>query len=188
MMVASSSRKARMMQEMTCPECKSLVQEGHHGHVVNGRRKFCKLCATCAKDKYLRWKRDIGKRAYERDKDSQEKMDIRRKKLQKNNHKRMYGLLSGEYDRLFEEQKGLCACCGNPESVTNARSGLVIALAVDHNHTTGVPRALLCQACNIAYGLMGEDPERIKLLLEYAHKWDETQTTLLMSMCSSVSL
>lgn len=52
-----------------------------------------------------------------------------------------YGVAKPEFDRMYEEQKGLCAVCGTSQAV-----------AVDHNHETGTVRALLCLGCNGALG------------------------------------
>jgi hypothetical protein len=46
-----------------------------------------------------------------------------------------------EYDRRFKEQRGLCAICRHPPK-NNKR------FAVDHNHSTGKVRGLLCSVCN----------------------------------------
>jgi hypothetical protein len=40
-------------------------------------------------------------------------------------------------------------------------------MAVDHNHRTGKVRGILCSPCNTTLGLMGEDPERMHLLIGY---------------------
>lgn len=53
---------------------------------------------------------------------------------------RKYGLTEAEYDVMFESQNGLCAisCCTREIK------------AVDHDHHTGVVRALLCLKHNVA--------------------------------------
>lgn len=90
-----------------------------------------------------------------------------------------YGITSKQYDRMLEEQNGVCACCGQPETRKaagrNARiySDRVAPLVVDHDHAKGNVRALLCGDCNTALGNMKEDPERIKKLLAYA-EWCQT--------------
>ena len=38
---------------------------------------------------------------------------------------------------------------------------------VDHNHSTGKIRALLCSNCNTAIGLLKEDIPRVERLIEY---------------------
>lgn len=54
-----------------------------------------------------------------------------------------YRMTLDEYDRLLAEQGGVCAICGNPPK------GDTSNLDVDHDHTTGVTRGLLCRGCNI---------------------------------------
>ena len=63
---------------------------------------------------------------------------------------RTYGLTEGEYARLLAAQDGRCAICTR---VPRRRR-----LAVDHNHTTGEVRALLCYFCNKYIGHWEFDP------------------------------
>lgn len=53
----------------------------------------------------------------------------------------LYGITSEEYQRIYEYQGGSCAIC------QRAR-GLRKKLSVDHDHSTGEVRGLLCQKCN----------------------------------------
>ena len=78
---------------------------------------------------------------------------------------RRYALPIGEYQRLFDAQHGLCAVCQQPE--TALRYGKVMNLAVDHNHTTGQVRGLLCYACNRALGLFHDSVERLQAATHY---------------------
>jgi len=40
-------------------------------------------------------------------------------------------------------------------------------LVVDHDHSTGRVRKLLCNACNLAIGMVQEDPARLRALAAY---------------------
>jgi len=80
---------------------------------------------------------------------------------------RAFNLTADEYNAMVASQNGLCASCGNPESKLDHRTGEPKGLAVDHCHTTGDVRALLCNSCNIALGLLQDDPGRIERLLRY---------------------
>lgn len=51
--------------------------------------------------------------------------------------KRKYGISPEDYDRMVVEQDGRCLICGEEK-----------VLVVDHDHTTGEVRELLCFSCN----------------------------------------
>jgi Autographiviridae endonuclease VII len=63
-----------------------------------------------------------------------------------------YKMTLEAYQSLLEGQNGLCAICNKPETKINLKSGKVKLLAVDHDHTTGKIRGLLCQSCNLELG------------------------------------
>ena len=52
--------------------------------------------------------------------------------------KRRYKISVADVDRMVEEQAGKCKICGKE-----------CKLHVDHNHTTGRVRAMLCLQCNV---------------------------------------
>ena len=62
--------------------------------------------------------------------------------------KYMYGMLIGEYDKLFQQQNGCCAICGKPHEP----KGRFKHMGVDHCHLTGRIRGLLCFKCNHQLG------------------------------------
>lgn len=71
-----------------------------------------------------------------------------------------YGITPLDYDAILSSQDGGCAICGRA-CTTGKR------LAVDHNHTTGSVRGLLCKNCNQAIGLLGDDPGLIETAARY---------------------
>ncbi len=77
------------------------------------------------------------------------------------NFTRKYGITLEQRDTIFAEQGSVCAACGSSE--TNG-----LGWHLDHDHETGRVRAVLCQGCNLAFGLLGENPARIKALMFYA--------------------
>jgi hypothetical protein len=79
-----------------------------------------------------------------------------------------FGLEYGEYDVMLENQVGVCAICGNPETCKDSRNATQIrALAVDHDHETGKVRGLLCHACNRGIGSLKDDPVLLQKAIEY---------------------
>lgn len=77
--------------------------------------------------------------------------------------RKRHGITNADYERMSDEQGGVCAACGG----TDKEKGHGY-LHVDHDHATGRVRALLCQGCNKALGYLREDPERIGKLAVYA--------------------
>lgn len=71
---------------------------------------------------------------------------------------KLYGISYDEYLEMNREQDELCAVCGMPEQAVG-RDGVRRSLSVDHDHETGVVRALLCMKCNLALGSMRDDPD-----------------------------
>lgn len=84
----------------------------------------------------------------------------------------LYGISLDEYMTLLEQQGGVCAICGQPE--TRTLKGDISALSVDHNHTTNTVRGLLCSRCNLAIGNFNDDVELLKASIAYleAHHED----------------
>jgi len=88
-----------------------------------------------------------------------------------------YGLGPGEYETLFQAQRGRCAICGGTRRQR---------LSVDHCHKTGIVRGLLCRMCNgrlltsardrpevlRAAADYLEDPPAVRYLGERYHKED----------------
>lgn len=71
--------------------------------------------------------------------------------------KRYYGITIADYDKMAAEQRGCCALCGKPVGEK---------LAVDHCHTTGRVRGLLCILCNSLIGWYERNQSNIKQYLE----------------------
>lgn len=82
------------------------------------------------------------------------KLRMRERKLAK-----QYGLTLSDYDTLADQQGRVCASCGGDPN------GL--GLVVDHDHSTGQVRGLLCSKCNSALGLLDDNEEKVAALLQY---------------------
>jgi hypothetical protein len=80
--------------------------------------------------------------------------------------KRKFGIDIDAYEKLFEEQSGVCAVC---------KVSFVGTIPnVDHNHTTNKVRGLLCMSCNIALGHVKDSVEVLESAIEYLKKYKES--------------
>ena len=59
------------------------------------------------------------------------------------------------YENKLEEQKEVCAICSCDSSGLRGKDDM---FCVDHCHTTGQPRALLCHKCNAGIGMLKDNP------------------------------
>jgi len=67
-----------------------------------------------------------------------------------------YGLASDEFDKLRLMYGGLCPLCQRKPGMD-----------VDHDHQSKMLRGLLCRRCNQALGLLGDNLESIRRVIDY---------------------
>lgn len=67
-----------------------------------------------------------------------------------------YGISVEDFKAMSAAQGGACLVCG-----------VVGPLVVDHCHSSGVVRGLLCRVCNLGIGHMKDDPERLRAAADY---------------------
>jgi Autographiviridae endonuclease VII len=89
---------------------------------------------------------------------AQQKADPRRRARQRRYDRlKRYGVAPEVFEALVAGQDGQCGIC--------ERS--IEPLCVDHDHATGEIRGLLCTACNIGVGHLGDDPARLRAAARY---------------------
>ena len=75
---------------------------------------------------------------------------------------REYGITQADYLELLSEQGGHCATCDRTPA--DCATGW---LDIDHNHTTGEVRGLLCNSCNRGMGLAQDSVGRLEGWIKY---------------------
>lgn len=76
--------------------------------------------------------------------------------------KHHYGLTYEEYEAMLEAQGFCCAVCGTSETKKDWH--------IDHCHTTGEVRGLLCNNCNAGIGMFKDDPTRLRAAADYLER------------------
>ena len=74
--------------------------------------------------------------------------------------KRKYKLTPEERQDMIEEQRGCCLICGEEQWDK---------LEVDHDHSTGKVRAMLCHNCNSGLGMFGDSVELLSIAYSYLY-------------------
>lgn len=169
-----------MTKEKLCSKCgeqKPLDQFDPDPRMTLGRRSSCRECRK-------QWYREYRKRKPEMHRDQERRRRDRNREhinaLQRVSGKRYYyrhrekvrermrqrhtGAPPGTYVLLLAAQRGVCAICGR---APNGR-----AHHIDHSHSTGKIRGVLCMNCNQGLGHFKDDPtllgQAIAYLLQYA--------------------
>lgn len=80
-----------------------------------------------------------------------------------------YGLTVNQFDDLIQQQDRRCAIC----NMQFSRLAIVerSALVIDHCHTKGTVRGLLCSKCNTGIGFFNDDPESLRNAIRYLDDW-----------------
>lgn len=138
---------------------------------------YCRECANAVnrastvdpEKKRENWRRYREKNLEEhRARDAERHRQHRAKERERyrwKNIRRNYGLTKEEYLALWDSQQGACGICGD------ALAG--VKVCVDHDHSTGAVRGLLCNPCNMGLGSFKDDLNR----LAGAMKWLQRSMT-----------
>ena len=174
-----------------CEETKLLVlfskakgnKDGHHG--------YCKECERAQKQIWYQANREISitrSKEYRannpewakeadakhharynwRERNPEKAKALGRKQAQ-NRRFRKHGLTKEEYDKILKSQGYVCAACDNPPVTSSVRPGAnkYDDFVIDHDHVTGKVRGLVCTNCNVALGMIRDNPETARKLAAY---------------------
>jgi len=84
------------------------------------------------------------------------------------NHYKNKGITIEQYDAMLLSQNNVCMICKQPEK--SLQNGKLRRMSIDHNHKTGKIRDLLCSRCNMAIGLLLENPNIMRLAADYIER------------------
>lgn len=123
----------------TCGEYSPLDDFYVRANSKDGRQNECKLC-LCARTRRNRknWKPRTTRQNFKR-------------------AMRRFGLTLTDWHEMLIAQAGRCAICLEPMTRPN----------VDHDHSTGRIRGLLCDTCNPGLGFFHDDPAKLRAAAAY---------------------
>lgn len=125
-------------EKRLCPACiKNLP-----GNLFKG--KFCMMCVV------LKGVRDAPEEA------PQSRIDLLLRK---------YGMTVIDYRRIYDRQAGRCGICSESRSWDHKVGAL--PFVVDHDHSTGNVRGLLCGQCNSGLGFFRDNRDSLVRAVTY---------------------
>ncbi len=131
-----------------CSKCKTLqsVSNFHRRSHGDGYQSVCKRCSVESVREYF--------------KTNPKKKEILGWTQSDARLAKAYGIDGEDWARAYEAQEGKCLGCLN--KLLHDRT-----THVDHDHSTGAARGLLCTGCNNALGCARDDPSTLRRLAGY---------------------
>jgi hypothetical protein len=124
--------------------CKICQVEQPLDNFYKQNKYYNSYCKQCAKSISIKWK--------QKNPDYHPTYNLQYK----------YRLTKQQHNDMLCKQNFCCAICNLSFNETKP--------FVDHNHTTGKVRDLLCYHCNLGIGQMRENPDILKAAIEYLQK------------------
>lgn len=98
--------------------------------------------------------------------DWQRKHPVQSARHKRNSHLiKKFGITVAEAESMLVAQGGVCAICREPIQDIRGYSP-----HVDHDHSTGKIRGILCHQCNNGLGLFKDDPKCLRAAAEYLER------------------
>jgi hypothetical protein len=168
-----ASQSTPRTESKTCTRCgesKRIVEFHRSRYYKDGRHARCAECRRTlkrAKDERAKVERPDSWKQRRANSDAKDRASPSRRsaRIQHARDRRItrYGLTVTEFETLLASQGGRCAICRteDPHMRTATR------LQVDHDHTTGEVRGLLCDRCNKALAGVGDNLEGLMKFVDY---------------------
>jgi hypothetical protein len=135
-----------------CKLCKDQPQQKRKDR-ENSFRGYCTECERTIAREYARKRR-------------QDNPELVAKKAKEYTLLRQYNMTFDDYLAMQEEQNYKCAICGKV-----AEDSPMGVLCVDHCHSSGDVRGLLCSHCNTAIGFFNDDEDLLLRARDYIMKF-----------------
>jgi hypothetical protein len=132
-----------------CKVCKSIIQKENRKKLGEIQKQKDRILYQKNKEHRVNYAREYRVKYPER--------------TRATNLKQKYGITQNDYDKMLNLQNNKCAIC----SRDMGQCGKIFC--VDHNHTTGKVRGLLCDPCNYGLGFYEKHKDKY---IEYLKKYE----------------
>lgn len=128
-----------------CKKCEEVKLDTEFSKSARNLRGYTRVCKECKRKEAA---------------DRMSSLEYRERERSKRDRSRVLKLYGAEGITLYEKVKsGTASCdsCGTSQG----------RMCLDHSHTSGKLRGILCHGCNVTLGFMGDDPGKLTNLLAY---------------------
>ncbi len=172
------------METKQCSKCHGIYSLSCFQKEPKVKSGYMSQCRQCRRDQHKEWTKrpDVRKHLLEYKKNRYHTVPGEREKIlqrererrktypetyRRKELKRNYNISVEEYNLLLKKQNGVCAICNKECRVRKY-------LAVDHSHSNGKKRGLLCNKCNVGLGAFMDSPELLTNAIKYLEEHNDT--------------
>lgn len=140
-----------------CSHCKIVKSTNLFGLNKSQKDGFSHRCKDCSKKLAKQWRNKHPDRVKATHATWRSKnKDLVRRMNNDTKLKSRYGISRAEFLALYKKQAGRCGICSKETK-----------LVVDHEHSSGKIRGLLCRSCNIGLGMFQDSLFAIRCAADY---------------------
>lgn len=144
-----------------CHESKPPSEFSNRAASKDGKQNQCKACNSA-------WAKE----------NTEARRDSWRRYRRATYMKQKYGLTIEDYWVMYEAQGQRCAICRIHGDDANQHTVQQLPLHVDHCHTTGKVRGLLCRPCNTMLGDAKDDLDTLRAAIAYLESSQDHTVTV----------
>lgn len=138
-----------VLETKRCPRCEQTKPLGDFYKDKSRKDGLYPNCKSCHMEYTNAWRSSDAGQIYTR-----------------NAKYRKYQMTESDYKIILAQQENSCAICGSTTSGHNMTDELLI----DHDHTSGNVRGLLCVRCNAGIGHFMDDPDLLRSAVAYLER------------------
>jgi hypothetical protein len=146
-----------------CPKCKQVKSYDEFYKRKDMKDGYSCWCKKCTNESCKNWNKKFPNKHRERCEKYRKNHPEQNKTSELKHRFSKYGITIEDYNRMVENQNGVCAICGNSSKRM---------LDVDHDHLTNRNRGLLCGNCNKGIGLFKDDINILQKAIKYLKEKD----------------
>lgn len=150
-----------------CQDCKTILPIAEFWANKNFHDGLDRMCRGCRYARHRAWANEnrprlaeAQTRRYQSDPERYADYELKKK----------YGIAPGTYDAMLADQGGVCAIC----NASDPGGTRLKRFHVDHDHTTGQIRGLLCAKCNTGIGQMRHSKQILLDAITYLGKYSDS--------------